>query len=185
MTRVAILTAFLLSIAAAQDVPPPPKPQDDGPSLDVTMKFLQDKLPSKVNYILYLHDNVVGTDGTLNESLEISNVSADTGRCRVDYHFRQTVDGKTDPDTDAWVLLKQVQEIVVMPMEQWQKQVDAEGSHPELSEKVDPAVFALVYKRSDGHRSQFAFYDETLSHRVAKALQHAVELCGGGSQEPF
>jgi hypothetical protein len=29
---------------AQQPVPPPPKPADDGPSLEVTMKFIQDKL---------------------------------------------------------------------------------------------------------------------------------------------
>jgi hypothetical protein len=29
------------------------------------------------------------------------------------------------------------------------------------------------------------FYDETLSDRVSKALQHAVDLCGGGRQDPF
>lgn len=27
--------------------------------------------------------------------------------------------------------------------------------------------------------------DATLAYRLAKALTHAVELCGGGSKEPF
>jgi hypothetical protein len=29
---------------------------------------------------------------------------------------------------------------------------------------------------------RFEFYDDTLADRVSKALQHAVNLCGGGNQ---
>jgi hypothetical protein len=43
----------------------------------------------------------------------------------------------------------------------------------------------LLVNISGGGVHEFNFYDETLCHRVAKALQHAVELCGGGSKEPF
>jgi hypothetical protein len=31
----------------------------------------------------------------------------------------------------------------------------------------------------------FNFYDEALSERVSKALQHAVSLCGGGMPNTF
>jgi len=36
-----------------------------------------------------------------------------------------------------------------------------------------------------GGEKDFALYDESLANRIAKALVHAVELCGGGSKEPF
>ncbi|HXM43121.1 MAG TPA: hypothetical protein VN924_17930 [Bryobacteraceae bacterium] len=172
--------------AIAQDVPPPPPMRGDAATLQDTMKFIQDKLPGKVNYILYIHDNVTGIDGTLKGSLELTNVSADAGRCRIDDHWRMTQNGETRFDEDGWVDLRQVQEILVMPMDQRQQQVRAKAGHPEQSVKVDPPVFVLILKRSDAIKeSNFKFYDETLANRVAKALQHAVDLCGGGRQEPF
>jgi len=34
--------------------------------------------------------------------------------------------------------------------------------------------------------NSFVFFDEQLANRMAKAMVHAVELCGGGSEpEPF
>jgi hypothetical protein len=64
MTRFIILAAFLSSIASAQDVPPPPKPRDEGPSLADTMKFIDGKLGSigRLSFIAYFHDNTRGND---------------------------------------------------------------------------------------------------------------------------
>src|SRR5580700_11220871 len=49
-----------------KSVLPPPKPADEGPSLEVTMKFIQDKLNDvgAVNYATYTHDNAAGNDWT-------------------------------------------------------------------------------------------------------------------------
>jgi hypothetical protein len=45
-----LIAAFFLGLfsASGQDVPPPPKPKDDGPSLTDTMKFIEEKLGSIV-----------------------------------------------------------------------------------------------------------------------------------------
>jgi hypothetical protein len=182
--RFQLLTLAFAGTALAQDVPPPPKPQDEGPSLETTMKFLQDKLPGTVNFIEYAHDDVAGTDvGTSKQSIEVSNVSANAGRCRISNH-RETIADRTTINEDVEILLKHVQEITVTPLEQLMKQIIAKSGHPEISYKIDPPVFALVVMRPGGE-DPFFFHDETLAHRVAKAVQHAVELCGGGSQEPF
>jgi len=183
--RIAILALAAMGWAVAQDVPPPPKPADEGPSLEATMKFLQDKLPGQVNYIVYVHDNLAGTDGTESRSDGTSSVYADAGHCRVGYHGRHTVDGASVAEGDQRVLLKQVEDITVMPVEQQLQQASAKAGHPERSSKIEPTVFVLLVNISGGGVHEFNFYDETLCHRVAKALQHAVELCGGGSKEPF
>jgi hypothetical protein len=57
------------SAALAQQkktVPPPPKPADEGPSPEVTTKFIQDKMNSigPVNYVVYTHDNATDNDRT-------------------------------------------------------------------------------------------------------------------------
>jgi hypothetical protein len=84
----------------------------------------------------------------------------------------------------------------------------AQRGHPELTVTYTPAVFTLALKgtkkdafsyhqqmnvgkqaprQSDfaADRNQFWFRDEQTADRVAKAVLHAVELCGGGNKEPF
>jgi hypothetical protein len=33
--------------------------------------------------------------------------------------------------------------------------------------------------------NMFSFSDVDLANRVAKAMVHAIELCGGGNKDPF
>lgn len=56
-----LATASVVSIDAQQNVPPPPKPPDNGPSLEVTMKFIQDKMneQGRVGYA-YTQSNLNG-----------------------------------------------------------------------------------------------------------------------------
>jgi hypothetical protein len=169
--------------AIAQDVPAPP-PMRGEASLEDTMKFIQDKLPSKVNYKIYRHDNVTGTDLSSEYTFEVRNVSADAGRCRIDVHWRLMINGDIKRDKNAWVSLKQVQQIVVMSNDRAYQQAAAKSGHPEWSFKLDPPIFKVI-ARQEGGENNFLFYDETLADRVSEALRHAVDLCGGGSQEPF
>ncbi len=181
-----MLASIFLSTAFAQDVPPPPKPKDDGPSLEVTMKFIEEKLNSigRVNYIAYLHNNTDGSDTTGRISDEVKNVRANPATCRIDFHDWETQNEKVKADTDAWFLLKAVQEVVVKTREQDAKESDSKEGHPEYSYRIDPPVFILSINRKSGHHT-ISFYDEAMANRVAKALVHAVELCGGGNKDPF
>ncbi len=147
------------------------------------MKFLQDKLPGKVSYVVYDHDNFTRNDSMVKRSFELSNVSADASRCYIGYHYR-FVNGAKIVETDGEIFLKQVRELVLVQMDQEIQLADAKAGHPEHTVKVDPPIFLVVVK-SEKHTTRFNFYDEALSDRVSKALQHAVELCGGGNQEPF
>jgi hypothetical protein len=182
-----ILAALiLLSTAFAQDVPPPPKPKDDGPSLEVTMKFIEEKLNSigRVNYMAYLHNNTDGSDMTLRISDEAKNLRAAAATCRIDFHDWEMQNEKVKADSDVWFLLKAVQEVAVKTREQDAKEIDSKSGHPEFSYRVDPPIFILSINRKNGNHT-ISFYDEAMANRVAKALVHAVELCGGGNKDPF
>ena len=143
------------------------------------MKFIQDKLPSKVTYVIYRHDNATGADLSAKYAFEVRHVSADAERCRIDAHWRLMINGDIKRDKNAWVSLKQVQQIVVMSNDQAYQQAAARAGHPEWSFKLDPPVFKVI-ARQKGGEDNFLFYDETLANSVSKALQHAVDLCGGG-----
>jgi hypothetical protein len=182
--------AFLAATGAMaqqkKTVPPPPKPADDGPSLEITMKFIQDKLNDigPVNYVIYYHDNEVGNDWTAHQKSELTNAVADPSACRISYHVKET--GEVPYDSNDQFSLENVKNIAVMSLEQRKKQISTAMGHPSWKPTVDPPVFLVDVRRTDVRWSNaFAFFDEELANRVAKALLRAVELCGGGNKEPF
>jgi hypothetical protein len=170
-------------------VPPPPKPADDGPSLEVTMKFIQDKLNDigPVNFAVYGHDDAGGGDSTMQQKIEVTKVFADPGACLIKYRWNWEKEGKVVDDHDGGFFLKTVRDIAVTPLDQYQKKFVAAAGHPSWNYRDDPAVFVLEVRKSETKGANtLVFFDEQLANRVAKALVHAVELCGGGTKpEPF
>jgi outer membrane protein len=172
---------------------------DAAPRLDTTLKFIQDKMNEneKVVYVVYVHDNLTGNDWNIQQTTETIYFTADAlfgpaeeaigETCRFDFHQSFVRGGKIAGQSDAVIFLKTINNIAVMASDQYFKESDR--SHPEWSYKGDPMVFVLKATGSQGSGSQelmhLFFYDEQIANRVAKALVHAVELCGGGSKEPF
>ncbi len=163
------------------------KSADDGPNLEVTMKFIQDKLNAigPVNYVAHMH-NTKGDDWTNQFKVEISKVVADPTACRISFHWKAERDGTSLGDADNSNNLKVVEDIVMLPREQDLNDRAKAAGHPEVNARVDPPVFLLQLRKAKETSIVGVFSDEQLVDRVAKALVHAVELCGGGSKpEPF
>lgn len=195
---------FLTAVMAAtfalaqQNVPPPPKPTPDqpaaaspdalkGPTLESTMKFIQEKLNEigKVNYNVAFYDAGGNFNGGSRMSVEKNNVVADPGKCQISYHAWVEIDGKVQPQSNYNFFLRDVQTITVMKAEKWIQEYGAGTSNPGGSVGVTPDTFFLVVKQTKGKEDRFAL-DEEMANRLAKAMIHAVELCGAGSQqEPF
>ena len=87
---------------------------------------------------------------------------------------------KLAADADYSLALKDVKEIFVLPQDQNQNQVDNRNGHPDWNSRISPPLFVLIAKRPRGLVNVFLFSDEEMANRVAKAITHAVELCGGG-----
>lgn len=184
---VVLFVPMIAFLGFTQDVPPPPKPPETGPSLEATMSFIQEKLNSigPVNFIIYYHDNTNGNDWAHKFKIEDTGVRASAADCKIIYHVRATRDDKVYFEADNVVPLKDVKQIGVMNEEQRAKEYDSQSGHPEYAQRVDPPVF-LLYVELKAGAVDFNLYDETLANRLAKAIVHAVELCGGGKeQDPF
>jgi hypothetical protein len=202
------LSAILAQGSASAEQPPaavmPAAPvaalAASSPTLADTMKFIQDKLNdnNKTSWI----DNAqrtldAGTKWTDTVTHEFSSVVADTGQCRISYHIfskhslpywaMKTSDGKNNKGEDKTFSLRSVQEIVVKPWEQYETECMAKIGHPEtIVTATNPAMIALVVRQPHGVENVFTFADAALADRIARAMVHAVELCGGGkSEEPF
>lgn len=182
------LSLILCCVAIPQKaVLPPPKPKDAGPSLADTAKFIQAKLNDvgKVNFADYVHNNATNNDWIVQNSSEATNVVADAAACRITYHMKIVINGRTEFDQDASIPLKDVQDLVVKTVEEDLKTIDADLGYTTRSYRADPPVFVLKVRRTEHGSNAFDFTDEDAANRVAKAMVHAVELCGGGNKDPF
>jgi hypothetical protein len=199
-----------VSTAPAQQkkaVPPPPKPADQGPSLEVTMKFIQDRLSEqgRLSFEVFQHDDLTGKDEAQQYSFEMSNPIFDSAGCTYRYQGALKLvpgGGSTEWQKTA-IPLKGIKSVRVMPVERWWNPELAEQGTPARSARVEPAYFVLSLGRAEkgvsctrdgkaiecGEPTLFdqlanvAFFrEEDMANRVAKAMVHAVELCGGGSK---
>jgi hypothetical protein len=104
-------------------------------------------------------------------------------------------------ETDT-VSLKQIEKVTVETAQDFENQALAEAAHPEIKATYTPTVFivklsassavfpshtsttkgnqAPAEEDSTGKTSGYTFRDEDTANRVAKAMTHAMELCGGG-----
>ena|ERR1035438_3359564 len=184
-----LLCGLAFTLSAQQPVPPPPMPAD-GPTLAVTMQFIQDKMneQGKINYALYTHDNSSGQDSPVYQiSIHAANVIANPATCQITWHKVTTNGGKVGIDKDFSLDLRNVLSFEVRTSTYEAKMEDTANGHPELDKRQDPPYFAVTAKLKGNTETPLFFSSEEMANRIAKAMVHAVELCGGGqkSPEPF
>ncbi|MGA8763170.1 MAG: hypothetical protein WB562_09925 [Candidatus Sulfotelmatobacter sp.] len=180
------LAAIATSAALAQQTKTvsPPKRANDGTSLEVTMKFIQDNLNAvgPMNYVTYYRDNAAGDHWTDQSKDQVTNVVAYSTRCHITYHWKSVDNGKLIRDADQGFSLKDIEGVYVKPMEQGLNKAATAQGHPSWSVKVDPPIYVLELHRTDKGFNALPFFDERMANRVAEAMLHAVGLCGGGNK---
>jgi hypothetical protein len=161
-----------------------------GPSLDVTMRFIQDTLSEigTVNFVTFFQKTSDGSTGQTTFVYQYSNVRVDARACDLSYHVKATRDGASG-EGDSHTRLADAQDVVVEPFAQYISAGTASQGHPELiTTSTNPTltVLRMRYRPKSLHfDSFFLFTDADLADRAAKAMSHAIELCGGGSKDPF
>jgi hypothetical protein len=175
-----LLACGIASMALGQQTAAP-QPAVSGPSLAVTMQFLQSTLneQGKLSWTTHYHDSADGTNWTYALTFEASKVVADASACTIGFHNNITRDGVVLFDTDASFNLHDVQDLTLTTGDQRQNKNDAAAGHPTWTAKIDPPIFDLVVKGQGTAEFYFFFFNEDAANRVTKAMGHAVELCGG------
>lgn len=172
-----VLLAFAAAGMAQTAVPPPPKPADSGPSLAVTLQFIQEKVNSigAVNWNAF----AATSEAPHRTSVEVTIPSIDPSSCTMSYRYQEPPTSAGYTETLAFA---DVEDVTVGPWEQYIDRVNAAANVA----STQPPTLYLAFNRPNkkGHMGLF-FQDASLADRVAKAITHAVELCGGGNKEPF
>jgi hypothetical protein len=158
-----------------------------GQGLDVTLAFVRDKVAQQgqIYYASINHNSAGGADWSTQFSAEASNVTADAPTCDLSFHWHTTVDGKAGYDVEGGIPFAKVDHVVITSMEADIARINAEAGHPTWTAKVTPPVWVLTAYRADGRSNSLDFRDRDLAERVARAVRHAAELCGGTKPEAF
>lgn len=206
--RILISPALILAVCGAkgQDVPPPPRPADSAPSLEATMKFIQDKLNGQRG-VWWLQIQRNFTEYSLKTGSEISKVLADAPTCTLSFKESLVFGSRRTADSYKFSF-RDAEKLTVSSREETADRNLAKGGHPEAQVTTTPQVFDLTVYMTKGKSLQahqtvyvddiqhgennnqaamhvFVFETEETAQRVAKAMLHAIELCGGGSKDPF
>jgi hypothetical protein len=185
------LLAMILGAVAAGAAPPRPHASASAPTLAQTLLFIQDKLSSQPATVYkrhltsdYEHKEVIVEDERL-----LSDVRVYAQDCSFSFHWTGSITMAGQPkhtytDQDDTVALAAVETVEVLPEEEDLRRSEKPGAYRVT--QVDPPVTALLIHMTDGKDTfTLYFHDPDLADRVAKAIVHAVELCGGGDHEPF
>jgi hypothetical protein len=195
---------------------------ESGPTLAVTMKFIQEKLDqqgqvswtetksNQPGVVYRVFDTIADTKVDLATCTLITKETLDTS---VDLPAGSNPAAANDlrshiEETDT-TPFKQIEKIIVEKVQESRNKVYAASDHPEITVTVTPTVFYVMLSASSaiisGHRATtkgnqasvqkdansktngLAFRDEDTANRVAKAMTHAMELCGSSKteNEPF
>lgn len=120
----------------------------------------------------------------------LSRVVADPTTCTLAFHVEVYsaplgYSGPASSARDLTIYFGLMQKVIVEPYEKSASEQEAGIGHPEIVAVSTSPQVTLVEMFSSKPETGFIFYDADLADRVAKAINHAVELCGGGSKEPF
>jgi hypothetical protein len=200
---------FLAGPLLAQvPVAPPPRPTDanpapqnvsatsatsateSGPSMTDTVKFIEDKLNAqgKVTYLLAYQDERKGKTKKAREYTDhYTGVSVDAGGWILRYQKIAYKGEQVLSQDDLSFSFKEIQTIEVMNLEDFLNREAAADGHADSKVSIAaPTPFALVVTLKNNQRVHFLFIDGDLANRVARAMIHAVDLCGGPTgKEPF
>jgi hypothetical protein len=136
-----------------------------------------------VNYVEFGQIPTDGSTWSNKLSYTFSQARPDAAQCRVTFHFKIILNGQTITDSDDRIPMLVVQDVVVMPLEQDPNHRDPFWGTTNVS---PPVTLVNVRHLHGGVSNELIFADASVADRVAKAITHAVELCGGSAKpEPF
>ncbi|HTV51463.1 MAG TPA: hypothetical protein VME21_09755 [Steroidobacteraceae bacterium] len=159
-----------------------------GPGLEATFKFIQDKLGDigRQNYVAVWRNSSDGNTGQDLFMAQFSNLQADETTCSLAFSFTGARDGVVYNDSDYGFFFKDAQSVVVEPTTQRISNVNAQSGSPNVTTiSTTPTTISLEVRLPHNASQYFEFTDSDLADRVAKAMTHAIELCGGGNKDPF
>jgi len=168
-------------------------PADEGPGFEETFKFIDSKLNAigTFNYSTQFHNTQDPNepDMSIQDTFALTNVTGDPVKCKyyghfTAHHFRVDFKVKT---TDEVIDLRKMKGVAVEPLDNLYK-----AANVNLLDGVwvfagfEMPLTAVEIQRENGDNPYIVFTDAEQADKVARAINHAAELCGNKpKKEPF
>ena len=177
---------FVWSVSHAQGVPAPP-PGDTGPSLEFTMKYIEDKL-NDIRFTMELTD--INSGNKVTQEYAITMAQANPKDCSLTWHrgasplytiyqvsLRDVIAATIETGTTSQTVHARENRVLDINM-------SGKKAHVALSQNNrDPVAGSVGFV--DVSSAAIVLPDEDSASRMANAINHAVQLCGGGDHDPF
>ena len=177
-----VLSLIAMAVQAAPRAAKTTSAQDaDRAALEEAARSVQQQLSAvgTLNYSLRRHDSISGANSVTQVSAGASSVDVliykepkSGTRCLLQYHDRETEDDQLTEDRDLGVLLNDVAEVAVTPVDS----VD-QNLHPTRKITLSTPIFRLDLRTEDGGDNILFFPSQDQANDVAKAIIQVVELC--------
>jgi hypothetical protein len=161
------------------------------PSLEETMKFIEDQINAKNNIYFDKNSHEDGVSVYKNLHYTYSIYHTNPALCYFNYHMKAmigdtTVSHTAFQDNDFAINLKDIREVSVKPYTEFINEYQARNGYPAvLFDSVVPPMTAVAIPSHVPEPFYFLFADPAQADQVARAFNHAVELCGSGKKDPF
>ena len=181
--------APLALIAQVQNVPT--HQEDNGPSLEATMNFVQEKLSAQgtIFWVSTLQNTVTGATivPATKWSEAKSEIAANPQSCKLSFHQKSIMGSRTVVDKASFLSFKNVDKVEVMTLEDYHNRNYAKQGRPEQMESDSPTVYIVAISFSDvPGGTGWMLSEQDMANRIANAMSRAAQLCGSGVKgEPF
>jgi hypothetical protein len=147
------------------------------------MMTFQAELASAANMSFALSGEDRSNGSSLHQTriVQIINVVADPGQCRISYHRTVFLDGSSQPSTnaDTSFLLRPVTNVIVESLSQYLTQSNAASGQANIVvSSTTPNVGAVIALWPGGY-NQITVPDMATAYRAGDTMRQAVKLCGG------
>jgi hypothetical protein len=152
-----------------------------GPSLNDTLRFIEQKLNSESSVAYESRSE----DTSSRDSFQVVDAHSDPATCQVRYRARFSSDGGPFMDRKLVLSFRRVQKIEILTeQDSLNRAMEQGGSN--IRFVMTPATYRVNVTSSGGQLIASAlFADEAMADRVAKAMNHAAEICRPETKEPF
>jgi hypothetical protein len=151
------------------------------PNLSDTLRFIEQKLNAEASVAIGFRS----ADSSSRQSYQVVDAHGDPTTCQLRYRLLGTVDGKPLLDLKTVLSFRRVQKLEVQSEQDFDNRLMEQGGS-DTRFIVTPAVYRLSVTGSGGQNMAWVnFADEAMADRVAKAMNHAAELCRPETNEPF
>jgi hypothetical protein len=183
--RLGAVLAFAMVAAAFAQQSAPRGPAGSGQSLAAAMQFIQSELNGigKLHFTIHITDKEEG-NSTSQYIEEISNVVADPSTCTVRYRWWRSMHGEVVNDEDVSFSLHNVLGLSMLTPKQYvkhtfEKEKTSADEKQTYFQRFDPPMYMIATRDAQDNEQGFTLADQQKAIRLANAMGHAVELCGG------